>query len=213
MENPYIVDDYLANECICGHTAGPFDTPPCMPFRSAGVGVVPKKSGGHRLIVHLSAPHGRSINEGMSKEDHSLQYVTVGDIIKLVIQLGKGALMFKVDVKHAFRLVPVHCDDWPILGMVWKDKYYVDKVLLFGLRSSPALFNYLAEAVCWILRHNYALTHLEHYLDDFMGVAPRAQPWLHPLPPFRRLQPCRSSAILESPWQLAKIKLSAQQQS
>ena len=44
MENPYIDDDYLANECICGHTAGPFDmcTPPCMPFRSAGVGVVPK---------------------------------------------------------------------------------------------------------------------------------------------------------------------------
>ena len=78
--------------------------------------------------------------------------------------------MFKVDVKHAFRLVPVHRDDWPILGMVWKD--YVDKVLPFGLRSSPALFNYLAEAVCWILRHNYALPHLEHYLDDFMGVAP-----------------------------------------
>ena len=73
MENPYIVDDYLANECICGHTAGPFDTPPCMPFRSAGVRVVPKKSGGHRLIVPLSAPHGRSINEGISKEDHSLQ--------------------------------------------------------------------------------------------------------------------------------------------
>ena len=156
------------------------------------------------------APHGRSVNEGISKEDHSLQYVTVDDNIKHVIQLGKGALMFKVDIKHAFRLIPVHRDDWLILGMVWKDKYYVEKVLPFGLRSSPALFNYLAEAVCWILRHNY---NLEYYLDDFMGVAPRAQPWLHPLPPFRRLQPCRSSAILESPWQPAKIKLLAQQQS
>ena len=27
--------------------------------------------------------------------------------------------MFKVDIKHAFRLIPVHRDDWSILGMVY----------------------------------------------------------------------------------------------
>ena len=171
IENPEIVDNYLADECVRGHTAGPFDTPPCMPFRSAGLGVVPKKSGGHRLIVHLSAPYGSSINDGICKESHGLQYITVDDVIQHVVQLGLGALMFKVDIKHAFRLIPVHRDDWSILGMVWRDKYFVDKVLPFGLRSSPALFNHFAEAVCWVLRNNNAMAHLEHYLDDFMGVA------------------------------------------
>ena len=142
-----------------------------MPFRSAGVGVVPKKSGSHRLIMHLSAPYGSSINDGICKESHSLQYIMVDDVIQHVVQLGLGALMFKVDIKHAFRMIPVCRDDWSILGMVWRDKYFVDKVLPFGLRSSPALFNPFGEAVCWVLRNNYAMAHLEHHLDDFMGVA------------------------------------------
>ena len=83
--------------------------------------------------------------------------------------------MYKADIQHAFRLIPVHPDDWPILGMVWQGRYYVDKLLPFGLHSSPALFNHLADAVCWFLRSTYALHHLEHYLDDFMGVAPPSQ--------------------------------------
>ena len=58
LNQPEIVSQYLSRECEHGHTAGPYETPPCSPFRSAGVGVVPKKSGGHRLIVHLSAPNG-----------------------------------------------------------------------------------------------------------------------------------------------------------
>lgn len=169
---PEIVTDYLAKECALGHTAGPFDVPPFLPFRSAGIGVIPKKSGGHRLIVHLSAPNDQSINDGISKDSYKLQYIGVDDIIRHVARLGKGALMFKVDMKHAFRLIPVHPDDWPLLGMVWRDKFYVDKVLPFGLRSSPSLFNNLAEAVCWILRHNYSMPLLEHYLDDYMNVAP-----------------------------------------
>jgi len=171
-DQPAIVSDYLSKECSRGHTAGPYVAPPCLPFRSAGIGVVPKKSGGHRLIVHLSAPHGSSINDGISGDQHSLQYVTVDDVVRHVAQLGQGALMSKVDIQHAFRLIPVHPDDWPILGMVWQGQYYVDKVLPFGLRSSPALFNQLADAVCWILRNNYAVKHLEHYLDDYINIAP-----------------------------------------
>ena len=50
--------------------------------------------------------------------------------------------------------------------MVWDRQYY------FGLRSSPALLNLLADALCWILRHNYSLADLKHYLDDYIGVAP-----------------------------------------
>ena len=134
--------------------------------------VAPKKDHGHRLIFHLSAPYGSSINDGISKDSHSLQYITVDDVIQHVAQLARGALMIKVDIKHVFCLIPVHRDDWSILGMVLQDKYFVDKVLPFGLHSSPALFNHFAEAVYLVLRNNYAKAHLEHYLDDFMGVAP-----------------------------------------
>ena len=80
---------------VCGHTAGPFDESPCIPFYFAGVGVVPKKSGGHRLIVHLSAPYGSSINDGISKESHSLQYIMVDDGIKQIVQLGRDLSCLK----------------------------------------------------------------------------------------------------------------------
>ena len=171
-DNPSLISEYLANECALGHTAGPFDVCPFDPFRSAGIGAVPKKSGGFRLIVHLSAPLGQSINDGIDEDLYSLEYITVDDIVKHVIRQGRGALLYKVDMQHAFRNIPVHPSDWPLLGMVWDGQYYFDKVLPFGLRSSPAIFNKFAEAVCWILRNEYNLPGLEHYLDDFLGVSP-----------------------------------------
>ena len=134
---PQIVSQYLAKECELHHTAGPFPSPPCDPFRTAGIGVVPKKSGGNCLIVHLSAPHGSGVNDGISKEDFSLQYITVDTMVSHIIRMGRGALMLKVDVQHAFRNFPVHPEDWPLLGIEWQGQYFVDKVLPFGLRSSP----------------------------------------------------------------------------
>ena len=47
--------------------------------------------------------------------------------------LGKGALMGKVDLKSAFRMVPVRRQDWELLGIKWKEAYYVDTCLPFGL--------------------------------------------------------------------------------
>ena len=42
--------------------------------------------------------------------------------------------------------------------------------------SAPFLFNQVAEAVQWILQHNYGLERLIHYLDDYLLVGPPATP-------------------------------------
>ena len=34
--------------------------------------------------------------------------------------LGAGALMSKIDLKNAFRLIPVRPRDWNLLGMQWR---------------------------------------------------------------------------------------------
>ena len=173
-DNAEVVDDYLRQECERGHTAGPFEEPPVLPIHTSGIGVEPKKSGGVRLIMHLSAPAGRSINDGIKNSDFSFQMISVDTVADHVMRTGKGALLCKVDIKHAFRLCPVHPNDWPLLGICWRGKFYVDKVLPFGLRSAPVLFNRLAEALAWLLRHNKGLKCLEHYLDDFINVSPPA---------------------------------------
>ena len=70
--------------------------------------------------------------------------------------------MAKMDIKSAFRVVPVHPDDRMLLGMMWDGHYYVDSVLPFGLRSATKIFNALADALQWIVMQN-GVCCLEHY--------------------------------------------------
>ena len=75
--------------------------------------------------------------------------------------------MAKTDLKSAFRLIPIHPDDWNLLGIYWQSQYYVDMYLPFGLRSAPFLFNQLSDGLEWILKNNYGIQHVIHILDDF----------------------------------------------
>ena len=86
--------------------------------------------------------------------------------------LGPGSFMAKTDLKSAFRLIPIHPDDWDLLGIHWNNQYYVDLYLPFGLRSAPFLFNQLSGALEWVLKHNYGLKHVLHILDDFFIAEP-----------------------------------------
>ena len=70
--------------------------------------------------------------------------------------------MAKVDLKSAFRMAPVRKEDWQFLGIKWRDTFYVDTCLPFGMRSAPFLFNQFADALQWILRDNYDLHWLIH---------------------------------------------------
>ena len=60
--------------------------------------------------------------------------------------------------------------------MKWRDQYYVDLALPFGLRSAPYIFNTVAEAVEWILVHSYKVPDLLHYLDDLVTSGPPNSP-------------------------------------
>ena len=164
------ISTHLRTACLRQETAGPYPTPPFPDFHSSGLGVVPKKNGKLRPIHHLSAPFGESVNDGISIDDFSLHYVTVDNAISLILQHGPRAYLSKVDVKSAFRTCPVRREDWPLLGIEWGGKFYFERVLPFGLRSSPFIFNTVADAVEWILRHKLSIPALLHYLDDFLNV-------------------------------------------
>ena len=75
--------------------------------------------------------------------------------------------MAKMDLKSAFRQIPVHPSDWNLLGLTWQDQFYFEKVLPFGLRSAPFLFNQVGAAIEWIMRKHGA-EFLIRYLDDFL---------------------------------------------
>ena len=87
------------------------------------------------------------------------------------MSLGKEALLANANVESAYRLVPVHPQDRMLQAVKWRDHIYVDAMLPFGLRSAPKVFNTLADAFHWVLQQQ-GISHILHYLDDFIIVAP-----------------------------------------
>ena len=62
----------------------------------------------------------------------------------------------------------------PLLGIYWRQQYYYDLVLPFGLRSAPFIFNQVADAFEWICREEFGISDLIHLLDDFLTAGPPA---------------------------------------
>ena len=175
-QQPKVIDDTLKKECELGRILGPFESPPLPNFRTSGLGLVPKHDGGWRTIYHLSAPPTSSINDFINPDDYSLSYCSIDDAYTFINALGPGTLLSKIDLKDAFRLIPVNPSDWNLLGIQWRGKFYVDTCLPFGLRSAPYLFNRFSQAIHWILANNYGVQHLLHYLDDFLTAGPADSP-------------------------------------
>ena len=170
--HPDIITSALAKECSAGRTAGPYSQQPVPNLCCSGLDIAPKQDEGWRVIHHLSAPHGSSINDHIDPSCFSLRYCSIDTAVSITNRLGPGTLTGKLDLKNAFRLIPVRREGWHLLGTHWQGQWYLDKCLRFGLRSSPALFNQLAEALEWILHNNYAVTHIIHYLDYFFIAGP-----------------------------------------
>ena len=150
----------------------PICSPAGKACHASPFGVIPKRSkpSKWRLIIDLSTPGGRIVNDGIEKELCSLSYVSV-DHVDCVLRFEPGALLAKVDIKQAYRNVSVHPDDRHLLCMRWKQELLIDKVLPFGLRSAPIIFSAIADALQWVIQQK-GMNHLFHYLDDFITIGP-----------------------------------------
>ena len=75
----------------------------------------------------------------------------------------------KVDVKSAYRLVPVSPRDRHLMGVEWQGALYVDGCLPFGLHSAPKVFTAVADALQWVMLTR-GVTRVQHHLDDFITM-------------------------------------------
>lgn len=170
QDNPQVIRDYLATELQAGRILGPLDGEQYPYIQTSRFGVIPKSTPGKwRLIVDLSSPEGGSVNDGIQESRCSMTYVTVADAAQGITAYGKGALMMKVDIRSAYRVIPIHPDDRWLLGMMWEGSVFVDTALPFGLRSAPKIFSAIADAAEWIVRQQ-GVEFVIHYLDDFLVV-------------------------------------------
>ena len=172
-QNPQVVEDYLRKEVAEGNMLGPFPIMSAPAVLINRMGVIPKKHQKNkwRIITDLSHPEGHSVNDAIDSLLCSMSYITVDQVAARAMSLGKGALIAKIDIKSAYRLVPVHPSDRKWLGVKWNDHIYVDGSLPFGLRSAPKIFTALADAVEWCVAAT-GVPDIYHYLDDFAVLGP-----------------------------------------
>lgn len=130
------------------------------------MGVIPKPDGGVRLIHDCSQPEGFSVNDYCTAE-WKQKFSRVDDAAALVT---KGCFMAKVDLKSAYRSVPISSHSQRVTGLRWQfgkqTVYLRDKKLCFGSKLAPGVFHRLTQAVRRMLKRR-GLNATVVYLDDF----------------------------------------------
>ena len=175
-EFPDFIDKYLERECEAKRIAGPFSNDPLsVPLVVSPMNTVPKSTlNERRVIVDLSWPLGASVNDGISKDTYlgeiiDLHYASVEEVCQMVLSIGQGAVIYKRDLRHAYRQIPVDPGDYRYLGYVWKDLLYFDTVLAMGQRNAALACTRTTKSIMFM--HGEAGYFGTSYLDDLIGVA------------------------------------------
>ena len=171
------IKKYLARESEQMRVVGPFrKNPLSVPLMVSPMNSVPKANDDERrVIVDLSWPHGSSINDGISKDVYlgeiiDLHYASVEDVCQMVLQMGVGSLIYKRDLRRAYRQIPVDPGDYCYLGYCWNEEFYFDTVLCMGQRNAAMACSRVTKAVMHM--HENAGHAGTSYLDDLIGVSP-----------------------------------------
>ena len=174
---PHHVDHFLAVELQHSALLGPFPNthPPFTFVATSPLMSRPKKNSEHRrIIMDFSFPIGSSVNSGIPKDTYlgtpyKLHYPTVDDYVRLILHNGVGCLLYKVDLARAFRMIPADPLDYPLLGISWNDKIYIDTAIGFGLRTGSMICQRVTDAIGYVMGQRYGAKTLQ-YVDDCVGV-------------------------------------------
>ena len=157
---PFAFQEYISSEISLGRVAGPFAAPPFHDgFVVSPLNTVAKRnSNERRVIVDLSWPCVSSVNDGIPScyflgELLELSYLTIDAIVSAIVSLGRGCMLYKCDLRKAYRQFLIDPHDYHLLSYTWNSQFYFGTVLTMGLRSAAMACQRSTSAVTWI-QHN-----------------------------------------------------------
>lgn len=119
MQHPLRLRAPTGDRCL--PTCLPVAQPPPCSLHINHFWVIPKAQPGKlHLIFYLSFPDGTS-NEGILSDLCTLCYLSIDVAIQQILQAGRGTQLSKLDIKDVYRIVLVHPDDCPLLGVKGRD--------------------------------------------------------------------------------------------
>ena len=181
-EYPEALEKYIQKEKSYGAVIGPYNK---IPFQNK-VGISPlstrpkKGSEERRVILDLSFPVGKAVNDGIPKDTYlgftaNLSFPKTDEFAFRVFQLGQGCFMFKIDLSRYFRQIPLDPGDYSMIGYIINGEIYFDKVLPMGMRSAPYIAQRITNAIAFI--HRRMEYFLLNYVDDFVGAETENKIW------------------------------------
>ena len=166
------INEYLDSNIKIQAILGPFNLSPISGLCYSPLMTVPKEETRRRVIVDFSFPPGCAINDGIPKATY-LKYSaefclpSVSSMTSRINELGPGCLLYKRDLKGAFRQFCTDPGDYGFMGLCWDSSIYIDTRLAMGLRSAAFCCQSVTEMVAKIAGKD---SHVLVYLDDFGGA-------------------------------------------
>ncbi len=168
LQTRHSVEDQIQQEIQEGNYVITKEKPTVV----SALGAIPKAdSTDIRLIHDCSRPQGIAVNDYASIDKQTFQ--SVHEATRLI---HPGYYMAKVDLKSAYRSVPIHPDCYAATGLKWKFSgnksvtYLYDTRLPFGSRAAPGIFHRITQAVRRMMSRK-GISGLVVYLDDFLIIA------------------------------------------
>ncbi len=166
----------INKELEAGRMEGPYSVIPYENYMVSALAAQEKKTPGeYRLLHDLSWPRGDSVNDEIPVEFGKTQYQTIDLIIDSIVALGPNTVLSVFDIEHAYKVLPIHPLDVPMMGLFWEGEFYFDKTLAMGCRTSAKIFERFSSALEWIMKVKFALKVLHHVLDDFLMLTKPAE--------------------------------------
>lgn len=122
----------------------------------SSVFLVPKSSGGHRLVLNL-----KNLNEFVNTQHFKLE-----DGKTVQNMLSPGYFMASLDIQDAYYLIAINERDKKYLRFRFQGKLYQFECMPFGLNTAPYVFTKLMKPVMAFLRAKGLMSVI--YLDDIL---------------------------------------------
>ena len=176
--NPGHIVTFLRKAEALQSVIGPFrESTFSAGFMSSPLASVDKSnSTDRRIILDMSFPEGKSVNDGIPKkeylgEPYMLRLPRVDDIVAMIRRKGVGCAIFKRDLKSAYRqLVRADYGDVHLLGFVWENQLYFDLTHPQGCRSAALCCQRTSSGIIFIHKKTDPEYEAINYLDDLIGA-------------------------------------------
>ena len=174
------VDKFCIKEIAKAGLTGPFGNIPFSSYQISPLMTSFKKPSSRRPV--FDASFGSSLNK-ITPQDYYLSYRAeydfpkLDDLEKMILEVGKGALLWKRDLSRYFLQLPLDPVDYRRTGFIWRQNFFFFVSYMFGFRHAGWAGQSVTTAVTWIhrrsgLEYDGSPFRSLNYSDDLAGAEP-----------------------------------------